>query len=256
MYFFLFSFFIIILLAQLLKTKELFNTYHLTKDDFKFIFINLDNDITKKKKLTDDGVRMKLNFNRFNAINGNLLTKQDKINLVINKYITNSFLNNKTNGQLGCAISHFKNLEENKNINKHLIVFEDDAIINSDFNNNFDIFLKTLPDDWDMFYLYINNFYLNEIQEKRGRKQRLKINEYVYKPIAPIGLMCYGVNKYSISKILHLLKPLDNTPIDNKLSILIDEGKINAYTPPKNIIEHPTVYYSNTFQRHMSRNIL
>ena len=42
-----------------------------------------------------------------------------------------------------------------------------------------------------------------------------------------------------------MLKPLNNTPIDNQLASLIDEGKINCYTPPRNIVGHPNIYYSN-----------
>ena len=238
-----------------LKEKELY-TNNLSKNDFKFIYLNLEKDTDKRNKFINDCRKIKLNVQRFSGINGNLLSNQTKENLVAQNYITSKFLKEKNNGQLGCAISHLKILEENNNHEKHLIVFEDDALLNDDFNSNLSTFLRSLPYDWDMFYLYINNFYLNSEQKKKGGKQRLKVSGNLYKPIAPIGLICYGVNKDSISKVLNLLKPLDNTPIDNKLANLISEGKINSYTTPKNIVGHPDVYYSNTFQRNMIRKTM
>lgn len=242
----------ILLIIVLFRKKELFGN-NLTKRDFKLIYLNLEKDISKRNKFMSNCQKINLNVHRFNAVNGNLLSSQTKRNLVTQNYITDSFLNHKTSGQLGCAMSHFKILEENNNLGKHLIVFEDDAILNSNFNNNLSIFLKALPNNWDMFYLYINNFYLNPVQRKKGSKQRVRINEQLYKPIAPHGTICYGINKNSISKVLSLLKPLDNTPIDNQLASLIDEGKINCYTPPRNIVGHPNIYYSSTFQKFMTR---
>ena len=63
-------------------------------------------------------------------------------------------------------------------------------------------------------YLYINDFYLNSEQEKKGGKQRVKVNKQLYKPISPYGTICYGIKKRRISKVLNLLKPLDINPID------------------------------------------
>lgn len=245
----------LLLTVSLFRKKELFSN-SLTKYNFKLIYLSLEKDISKRNKFLKNCQNINLRVHRFNGINGNLLTTQNKRSLVSQNYITDSFLNNKTDGQLGCALSHFKILEEHKNHEQHLIIFEDDAIIKNDFDSNLSKFLKALPSDWDMFYLYINNFYLNREQHKKGGKQRIKINEQLYKPIAPIGLICYGVNKSSISKVLNLLKPLDNTPIDNKLASLISQGKINSYTTPKNIVGHPDVYYSNTFQRNMIRKTM
>lgn len=245
----------IVLTVSLFRKKELFSN-NLTKNNFKFIYLNLEKDTNKRNRFISNCQQINLKVHRFNGINGNLLTTQNKRNLVSQNYITDSFLNNKTNGQLGCAVSHFKILEEHKNHGQHLIIFEDDAIIDNDFDSNLSKFLRLLPSNWDIFYLYINNFYLNREQHKKGGKQRVKINEQLYKPIAPVGLICYGVNKNSISKVLNLLKPLDNIPIDDKLASLISEGKINSYTTPKNIVGHPDVYYSNTFQKNMVRKTI
>lgn len=242
----------ILLTISLLRKKELFGN-NLSKSDFKFIYLNLEKDTDKRNKFISNCQQINLKVHRFNGINGSLLSNLNKRDLVSQNYITNHFLDNKTNGQLGCAVSHFKILEEHKNHGQHLIIFEDDAIIENNFDSNLSKFLRALPSDWDVFYLYINNFYLNPEQNKKGGKQRVKINEQLYKPIAPIGLICYGVNKNSISKVLNLLKPLDNTPIDNKLASLITKGKINSYTTPRNIVGHPLVYYSNTFQKNMVR---
>lgn len=244
---------IIVLFFLTFRRKEFFADDNFTINDFKFIFISLEHDLIKRKEFLNNCQLVNLNPFRFKAINGKLLNNQQKKDLVYQNYLTNQFLSTKTPGQIGCGISHLKVLENNINSNKHLIIFEDDAIINIHFIKKLSVFLTYIPKDWEMFYLYINDFYLNDTQQKNGRRQRIKITEHIYKPIGPYGLICYGINKNNISKILNLIKPLDQYPIDKKLSFLINQKKIKAYCPPTNIVKHPNIYYSNTFQKLMNR---
>ena len=156
-------------------------------------------------------------------------------------------LSKKTKGALGAGLSHIRLIERCSQDTKSYIIFEDDIELDKSFYNNLNNFLKNLPDDWDIFYLYLNDFYLNKKQRK-NKKQRYRVNNIIYKPISPIGLVAYGVNYKSSNKILKYLKPLNNDAIDDRLAYLIDEGHIKAYTTKNNIVTHPTEYYSNTFE--------
>lgn len=221
---------------------------------FKLIYINLEKDYQKRNKFISS-FHKNTKLTRFDGIDGNLLSDTDKKLLIRQNYITQNFLNIKTNGELGCALSHMKNLENHAHSNQHLLIFEDDAIINSQLFLELSLFLKELPNDWDMFYLYINDFYINSIQKSKN-KQRIKITKYLYKPINPIGLLCYGINKNSVTKILELIKPLDSIPIDDKFGELIHKKSIIAYTTHKNIVTHPVQYYSNTSETFKNRKKL
>ena len=194
-------------------------------------------------------------FHRFSGVYGKELSNIDKENLLTQNYITKKYLTTRTQGELGCNISHLQVFDQCKKDNKHYIIFEDDAILNKDFNHSLQLFLKHLPNDWDMFYLYINNFYLNDDQVKE-QKQRKKINEHISIPISPIGMVAYGINNHKINKIIKLVKPLHDKAIDNMFSYLIDNHKIKVYSTSKNIISHPKEYYSNTKERMMKRKII
>lgn len=249
---------IVFILRYVYLSSKLFENYTTnilySKNWFKLIYINLEKDYQKRQNFISS-FHKNTNLTRFDGIYGKSLSDTDKKLLIRQNYITQNFLNMRTNGELGCAMSHMKNLENHVNSNKNLLIFEDDAIINNQLFLELSLFLQELPNDWDMFYLYINDFYLNPVQ-KLLNKQRIKITKYLYKPINPIGLLGYGINKNSIKRILELIKPLDTIPIDKKFGELIKNKSIIAYTTHKNIVTHPVQYYSNTAEKSRNRKKL
>jgi GR25 family glycosyltransferase involved in LPS biosynthesis len=239
-----------------LETLESFsnnNNNQNKSNDFKYFYINLEKE--KDKRINADKNQKILNIpiNRFNAVNGKDLTNNDINFYVKNSYFTNNFNNIKTRGQVGVALSHIKLLEKCSKDNKNYIIFEDDFIIDKTFKNKFEIFLQNLPNDWDIFYLFINDFYINDEQKRNNNTQRIKISKHIYKPIKPIGLVAYGVNCKSAELILKHIKPLNDEPIDDTLGNLIKDDIITAYTTKENIVDHPHEYYSNTFEKKLVR---
>ena len=58
-------------------------------------------------------------------------------------------------GVQACALSHRGVIEQYKNAG-NVFIFEDDAELNEDFEQLWDVFIANLPDDWQMVYLGCN----------------------------------------------------------------------------------------------------
>ncbi len=58
-------------------------------------------------------------------------------------------------GVAACALSHRGVIEQYKNAG-NVFIFEDDAELNEDFEQLWDVFIANLPDDWQMVYLGCN----------------------------------------------------------------------------------------------------
>jgi GR25 family glycosyltransferase involved in LPS biosynthesis len=59
-----------------------------------------------------------------------------------------------TRGAYGCLLSHVEVVKEARQSGASaVLIFEDDAVLDPDFQNRFTNFIKEVPDDWDMLYL-------------------------------------------------------------------------------------------------------
>lgn len=133
----------------------------------KILLLNLERRNDKKNKMM-----IKINENKYlnnkvdivSAIDGNIIDKYLTINadININDWVNPFTGNSITNGEIGCALSHFniwKHIVDNK-FNKVLII-EDDV----DFHSNFEIELREyfnqIEDNninYDLFYLSRKSF--------------------------------------------------------------------------------------------------
>ena len=125
------------------------------------------------------------------------------------KYISNEIYDfNKNIGTLGCALSHLIVLKliQLKKINDHVLILEEDAMI----NKNFDFLYKYLPLDYDIIYLhsydknlfykqteYSNNFLFRKINKPLDNKKNI-----------PGGLQALLINGKNINKILETILPI------------------------------------------------
>jgi GR25 family glycosyltransferase involved in LPS biosynthesis len=58
-----------------------------------------------------------------------------------------------SNGAYGCLLSHVEVIREAQRSNApSVLIFEDDTVLDPDFQNQFASFSKEVPDDWDMLY--------------------------------------------------------------------------------------------------------
>ena len=58
-----------------------------------------------------------------------------------------------TAGAYGCLLSHLAVVSEARDSGApHVLIFEDDAVLDPEFQEKFSRFIKEVPDDWDMLY--------------------------------------------------------------------------------------------------------
>ena len=145
-------FFVFLILLILLIV--FFNMYKYQVEKFtnkidKIYVINLKKNTDRLEKFIEHSRKANVAVERFDAVNGKELEKDDP-------YILRCFIkeHNLNPGQIGCALSHIKIWEDAvKNNYNNIIVFEDDAVIPEDFWDKFDKVYNELPEDWDLLLL-------------------------------------------------------------------------------------------------------
>jgi GR25 family glycosyltransferase involved in LPS biosynthesis len=142
---------------------------------------------------------------------------------------------------LGCAMAHIKTWKTFLSTNKpYCMIFEDDAIFEDNFKKKFDLCLRHLPNDFDIFYT--GCFYNNNFTSKN-------MNEYIKIPD-----FFFATHSYMISRngAIKLLKYIDNniyTHIDMMIYMLFLQKKINVYSTIERL-----VYQTSSDNRQISFN--
>ena len=166
------------------------------------------------------------NYTYHNAVDGNLL--------LINNLDSNIFTKGSqkySNGAIGCALSHLQLWEKCIELNRPILIMEDDAIVNHDFMNHLNTVKNILPDDWDILQLTYNydsalSYNITEFekcncyfsQNKLTKSHILKfVDSKINTTIAKLN-NSFGTSAYMISpKGAKILKtkcfPLNNTII-------------------------------------------
>ena len=83
-----------------------------------------------------------------NGVYGNTLSFEEKIDSTDNYFDATTI----PDSVLGCAMAHIKTWKTFLSTNEpYCVIFEDDAIFEPDFKKNFDLCLKHVPTDFDIF---------------------------------------------------------------------------------------------------------
>ena len=233
-----------------------------TKEDFvsksfinKYYVISLNNKKGREKWKYMKRTSIGTNLEKVSAIDGRLININEYVK---NKYITRywdlgkwkygkSKLVKLSPTEIGCCLSHLKiwNIINKNNIEK-CIIFEDDAhYMKSNFKQEIDNILDTVPKDWDIILL-------GYMIKDNSHKDEIKIGTF-YKIKQFFLTHCYLIKLKGVRRLLTLL-PI-NAPIDtwlsshsNKINIYrhnITNGKANRF---KNIHSHLIRQNTNTFK--------
>lgn len=125
----------------------------------------------------------------------------------------------------------------NKYKDQTVLVLEDDALFCENFNEKFDEVMKTLPEDWDVFYL-------GALVDKHTGKLK-KVNDRWSRQIVSTGTQAYCVNPKRIEIFYEEIKDKE-WYIDVELRVLAE--KYNAYiTQPNLVTQFPS--YSDLRER-------
>ena len=176
-----------------------------------------------------------INYKYFDAINGNTI----KINSDIIKQNVIGY----SKGQIGSAMSHLSLWEKCIELNKPIIIMEDDAFVSNDFNKHLDMVTKMLPDNWHILQLsyncdsilsFSNTTFENTISFFTQKKfddddilefQKSQIHPTIAKLNMSFGTGCYAITPYGAKILKQKCFPLDNRIINIPLV-----GEVKAYT--------------------------
>ena len=112
----------------------------------KVYVINLEKDSERLESITTQLKAQNIEFERFEAIDGASIKNDLRL--------TTHCSSNCPDGLKGCAISH-RTLWETmiEKDYKNILIFEDDAILNSNLDSELQLSWNEIPNDFDILYL-------------------------------------------------------------------------------------------------------
>jgi GR25 family glycosyltransferase involved in LPS biosynthesis len=180
--------------------------------------ISLNNPINLINEVKSYGFKTVL----IEGVRGNKLSYEEKIKETGNQFIASTI----PDSVLGCALAHIKTWKTFLSSNEpYCVIFEDDAVFEPNFKNNFDLYFKHTPSDFDIFYigcLHNINFTDNNI------------NEYIKIPDIFLGLHSYVISRKGVEKLLKHIDKNIYTHIDFMIKNL--NSKIIIYSATKRLV--------------------
>jgi GR25 family glycosyltransferase involved in LPS biosynthesis len=129
-------------------------------------------------------------------------------------------------GELGIWASNYtawNNFVDSKY--DHLMLMEDDIQISKNFNQMIYKYIDELPEDWDVFTVYIPE--TGNIRYKKNAKDLMIGKENICKVYQSWSCLCYIVSKSGAKKIIEDVKNPVSRPIDHYLYY---HNSLNVYT--------------------------
>lgn len=183
--------------------------------------INMDKSINRLQKITKKLNKLNKNFTRISAVNGEDLTKMDKL-----KNCTWFGRNCCTSSIIGCYMSHKKTWQTMINNNdKYALILEDDCNFVKSFDKDFQNALHELfinQPDWDFLYCGYFGPYKKQLPkpniitclqsmflEKVSSPDHIYEGKYTYIPLSPVGFHCYVISQSCAKKLLHYMDKIN-----------------------------------------------
>lgn len=119
-------------------------------------------------------------------------------------------------GELGIWASNYiawKNFE--KSDYDSIILMEDDIVLDKNFNNKLIDYMNELPDDWDIFTVYIPE--KGNVRYNKANKKLFVGKENICRVYQSWSCLCYIVSKRGAKKLLEQVKNPISSPIDHYL---------------------------------------
>lgn len=200
--------------------------------------ISLESRNDRRKYIEIELKKHDIQFNFFNATNGEALKKEDI------QYFTKRSKANLSSGSIGCAISHMSVWERilNDDSSNLYLIFEDDIVLSNDFSTKLINLLAELPINFDLIYLGgFNN---------RARDIQYFVNNNMFRSYNPRrGMYGYIINSKSAKKLIDFVKPIDllSGGIDTIVGKLTRNNKLEVYQLYPSIVEVNFNFTSNIF---------
>jgi glycosyl transferase family 25 len=163
----------------------------------------------------------------FHAVDGLSLTSADVERLIRQGYVGADCAKRLKRGQIACALSHIRVLEEVVTRRcRNALVLEDDFDLAEGFAEKLHDSLRAVPREFDVIYLYdanlVNSLALPGLPGMR-------------KSAHPLGTVGYAVSDRGARKILDLITPITHH-LDEMLAVHVDRGEIQAYSVSPSLV--------------------
>ena len=162
----------------------------------RVVCINLVERSDRKKLITDQLNKFNIDFEFYNPV------KFGFANIIVEDIMNSThpkkrgYFNIFQPNEIGCAISHYSVIKKAylEGVER-LFIFEDDIMLDNDFNNKFKLYYNNLPKEWDMMLLYS---FLRVWEERMT-----PINEYWRNAHNNWSCVAYGMNRKFMELYIH-----------------------------------------------------
>lgn len=191
---------------------------------------------------------------RLNAKIWNAITPDTMHDEIYSKYVNKKTFEKVRAGAVGCALSHVTVLKHFLASDaRELLVFEDDAEIDPDFENKYIKFRENLPNDFDICQLL---HHPNPTMKKMRTQKKYKMdNTYVMKAYGAYGTAALLYSRKGAKKLLDLVIPIYYT-IDDMIIEHIRANRLNAYMPVDDLTRRTYPFKSNIWNTKKNSNPL
>jgi len=199
----------------------------------KAYMISLNDAKEKIEYLNSFGIEVKL----VKGVNGKAVSNEE-----INKRVSNTYKTFGPKSAIGCAISHmnvwklFLETEE-----EYAIIFEDDVVLEDNFNEKLEVALKEVPKDYDILYLGCtgcdNEQQFNIVKftasfwiAPKTFNPHQQITDNIGIPSVAFSTHAYIVSRKGATKLLKYLDGKLYHHIDFCIQQLVLDNKIESYS--------------------------
>lgn len=203
----------------------------------KAYMISLNDAKEKIEYLNSFGIEVNL----VKGVNGKAVSNEE-----INKRVSNTYKTFGPKSAIGCAISHmnvwklFLETEE-----EYAIIFEDDVVLEDNFNEKLEVALREVPKDYDILYLGCtgcdNTQPVNIVKIlasipffPQTFNPDEKVTDNISRPSVAFATHAYIVSRKGATKLLKYLDGKLSNHIDFSIQKLVLNNKIESYvTTPR-----------------------
>jgi glycosyl transferase family 25 len=180
----------------------------------KVFVINLERSVDRKKHITNELNRFGVEFEIFNAVDGNVNLKyREKYYSEIIRLLC--YANSLSNSQIGCFASHFELWEKCVAINENIIILEDDIDLMLNFKEGMEKIHQNIS---KLEYIRLWGIF--------DRKSTLINSDIKLYNKGPSGMQGYAITPLAASRLIQHAK-IWNQPVDD----YIDKYWIHGVLP-------------------------
>lgn len=178
-----------------------------------------------------------LNFTRLDAINGkadppattDVSVTWDTTHMADKVSVYKPMVLNMSVGERGCCASHLKAWRQAAEMDRPLVILEDDAVVLANFTETMEQAVKEATNDTSIIFL--SNM-------DRGSPQF--VSPLLQKPFWLWTTVGYVISPAGARQLLTML-PID-MPVDNWLAWYINQGKINAFALRTSVLKQAATW--------------